>query len=160
MTTDQQRVIVDAGGDDVIVITAGPDANVPKVVADAIADLTRKRTERLRTAPTASRDLHSWWLAGHQVYAHRKLPTGLDIWWEVPLLDDTIYAELDAGGDSDQVTQLIRWARAGLMFGRGYSTACPDGEAGSVHVADVRPVRRDEFLRARRDGWRPTGHSE
>lgn len=74
------------------------------------------------------------------------------------LVLDPIEAEREAGADEDEL-EFQRELRAAphmenMRFCRCWSTLCPDGEYGDVHVSCMHAeLSREEFDRARDAGW-------
>jgi hypothetical protein len=66
-------------------------------------------------------------------------------------------AEKRCGADPEELAYTMRSMRAqherGYRFGRHYSIVEPDGELGSVHIANAWPISKEEFEEAQRQDW-------
>lgn len=141
-------IILDVGGDEVILLN-GKQAN-EKEVARQLDRIMKQRADRFRTCTDAQKSLHDWWASGHIIFGRRY----------VSELDLTIYmaaaplASLLAGEDEDNRPLLIKMAGTGMVFGTFYSAKEPEGEPGSVHIADIEQIKSQDFIKAKRQGWR------
>lgn len=73
--------------------------------------------------------------------------------------DELEQGERELGADEEEIELVLSstdmaYAR-GYRFGTCYSTAVPEGEIGSTHVALMYPITEDEFKDARDLGWDP-----
>jgi hypothetical protein len=104
--------------------------------------------------------------ATETLYVYRHV-AGLDIWGEVPSLDETIKIErayypdpfTDDGEDAAEfgssAARMIDSRQRGYLFGRWYSIVEPHGELGSAHVIVVTRISRSLFDAARLLNWGP-----
>ena len=71
--------------------------------------------------------------------------------------DECRDGELEAGADIEELEYTMRTMRSayerGYRFGRHYSIVEPDGEIGSVHIANAWPISREEFEEAKSQDW-------
>lgn len=84
---------------------------------------------------------------------------------EVPcIIFGYIYTEMECvdgerklGATHEEVAYTMRSIRdsyeRGYRFGRHYSVVEPDGELGSVHIANAWPISKEEFETAKAQDW-------
>lgn len=85
---------------------------------------------------------------------------GLRMAEEMPIWTE-IYTQDEAaeGEDPETMRDLLASYDRGYRYGKHYSTVEPTGEIGSVHIATMWPISKDDFNVAQEIGWYPTADS-
>lgn len=156
MTNEYDKIIIDAGGDDMIVLSGA--SATPAEVARRIEQLRLERAHRLNTKGTAAdNDLFQRWIHGQHVYAVRSVRLHgepLNIYVSAPSLQTVLHEEMEAGATLTELDGLSRQAMSGMLYGTFTSVVEPDGEFGSVHVCDLTAeLTEGAYLMAQRNGW-------
>lgn len=152
--SDYDNVILDAGGDDLIILS-GPMANRAEVTR-VMAKLRAERRKRLDESSPEHRDMFERWANRREhVYGRRVVAIpgegDLTIYLSAPSLADALAHEAELGSDRFDLADFDSQCRAGMIHGRFSSRI--DSEIGSTHVCDLVEISRDEYEQAKREGW-------
>ncbi len=86
------------------------------------------------------------------------LMRGLVIYGRVRTAEEILDTERGYGADEDELAwqreRLNAFRKRGLVDVEAFSEVVPDGELGSEYVANVEPISKWTFERARRHGWK------
>lgn len=161
---DFDGIIVDAGGDDLIMLKG--DLATPAELRRRMEDLRLQRIERLKKAtPVQAEMFRKWAREGEHVYAKRVIGSfsaaglidvlgagSLTVYLSAPSLRDVLKVEADLGADREELEWFRSQSMAGMIQGT-FSSRVEKGEPGSAHVCDLTEISREEFEAAQAAGW-------
>lgn len=79
------------------------------------------------------------------------------IFGQISTKPDLILGNLESGGNVDEAYEELRVLEGtharGYRYGRWFSIIEPRGEYGEAHIADLWPLRAEEFVRAKANQW-------